>query len=60
MVEKLFDEVTKDWTEADWEGTSEDDLRYQISEFLDGNSEESIGTADVFMLAFEFEKYMGW
>jgi len=60
MLEKLLKEVTKDWTEADWESTSEDKLRYYIGEFLEeqGNPRES--AADLFLLKFEFERYMGW
>ena len=56
MIEKLLKEITKDWTEADWEDVSGDELRYHISEFL--NALETF--PDLFLLRYEFEEYMGW
>lgn len=60
MIEKLLEEIVKDWTNVDWEDMSEDMLRYHIGEFLEeqGNPRES--AADLFLLKFEFERYMGW
>ena len=56
LVEKLFDEVTKDWTAADWEQTSANELHYHIAEWLDAGGD----VTDLFMAKFEFEQYMGW
>lgn len=57
LANNLLEEVTKDWKKADFEETNRDDLRYHISEFLETNPKSG---SDLFLLKFEFEKYMGW
>ena len=54
--QKLFEAVSKDWTEADWEQTPPDTLRYHIHEWVVNGGDMS----NLALAKFEFEQSMGW
>lgn len=56
LSDSLFLEVTKDWTPADWEGTSHEQVKSKIEEFMDeGNIKWSFEET-----VWAFEEWMGW
>jgi len=55
-IEIFINELTKDWTNEDWQTTSRSDLYYHVTEWLNqGNN-----LNDMFLAKFKFERYMGW
>jgi len=54
--EQFFNEVTKDWTAADWEDITADELRCHIDTWVSEGGDLSDGSVSI----YRFEKYMGW
>ncbi len=55
-IENLLELVTKEWTPADWEGESKENLRYHIREWIGTGGDVS----DLSLAQSAFEIYMGW